>query len=133
MCMLCICVLRPLTHWTLGLPFECDEYSNITSQYLSSLIVSELSYNHTTTGIDIVTSIKGFTYIGNILPGTLMNFGLCLLNVSNMDIGEYAVGGTLNDGSFIFANNGKVQVPDICACNITIPPPSPTQSPTGLY
>ena len=120
---------RPLTRWTIGLPFACDEYYNITGEYLASLVTSR-SYNYTSAGIDIVTSIKGWSYVGRVTPGSYMTFGLCLTNVSNIDYGEFSVGGGINGGPFYWANDGKVLVPDVCACNITLPTPSPTMQPT---
>ena len=122
---------RPLLHWTLGLPFECDEFNDITTEYLESIVTYQ-TYNYTFAGIDPVTSMKGWVYNGIINPGNNLEFIICLKNVTTMDRGEYAVGGTLNDGTFAFANNGRVQVPDICACNITIPTGNPTQMPTGI-
>lgn len=112
------------------MPVQCDEYANMTAEYLESLVTSQsLTYN---AGIDVRTSVKGWTFQGNVAPGTQRTFGFCLRNVSTVERGEYAVGGILSNGTFLYANNGRVLVPDICACNVTIPIPTlaPTAAPS---
>lgn len=120
---------RPLTTWTIGLPLECDEYSGINGEYLSNLIHST-SYNLSHTGIDVITEMKGFTFIGEIDPGTPLTFTMCLKNISSVDNGEYSVGGKGGGSNMLYANDGRVQVPDICLCNLTVPTINPTIEPT---
>ena len=109
---------------------ECDEYNEINPGYLQQILHSA-SFDITGTGIDIITDMKGYTFQGRVDPGTALRFTLCLQRgIFHVEEGEYAVSGINNDGTTYYANDGRVLVPDICACNISIFTLPPTDEPT---
>ena len=119
--------------WVLGLPLQCNEFNEITNEHLESLVYSS-GVTLTGVGTDPLTGMKGFHFSGVISPGTPLSYALCLENVSiALKTGEYAVSGyDLRVNQTFYANDGRIDVPDLCVCdqNTMIPTNVPSDIPT---